>query len=123
VTETVPTISSPQVSTISMTHDVLDPVTLDQILHPISNTMTNTSATVVQQPMRRDNVPQRLKRSYVEVDDIMVTSSAKRAIVPTAAFITSFSPLHQLGSPQLGSKQMWGTETASMIIDQHNNNG
>jgi len=123
VAETVPTISSPQVSTISMIHDVMDPGSLDQVvqqLHPTNNTMTNTSTTVVQHSTRRDNVPTRLKRSYMEVDDIVVTSSAKRSIVPTA-FITSYSPLHH--SPQLGSKQIWGTETPSMIIDQHNNNG
>jgi hypothetical protein len=120
VAETVPSISSPQVSSISMINDMLDPVTLEQVLHPSSTTMSTPSgAPILQQHTRRDIVPPRLKRSYVEVDDIVVTSSAKRAIVPTA-FITSYSPLHH--APQLGSKQMWG-EATSMIIDQHNNNG
>jgi len=125
VAEAVPTISSPKVSTISMVHDVMDGGNLDQVVlrHPIPTTtaMTNTSPSIVQHTTtRRDIIPTRLKRSYVEVDGILDTSSAKRSIVPTA-YITSYSPLHH--SPQLGSKQIWATETTSMIIDQHNNNG
>lgn len=119
VAETVPTISSSQVSTISLIQDVLD-AGLDSSVHnPTSTTITTISPSLIQRSTRRDIIPTRKKRSYVEVDDIVVTSSAKRSIVPTA-YITSYSPLH---SPQLGSKQIWGTETATMIIDQHNNNG
>ncbi|ODN03927.1 Aryl hydrocarbon receptor nuclear translocator-like protein 1 [Orchesella cincta] len=131
VADAVPTISSPQVSTISMIHDMLDGATVDQIIHiPVSTTLSNGPTSLlpanvvaiseppVQQSTRRDIMPTRLKRSFSEIEELMVTTSAKRAIVPTA-FITSYGPLHH--SPQLGSK--WGTETATMIFDQHNNNG
>ncbi|CAL8115274.1 unnamed protein product [Orchesella dallaii] len=131
VADAVPTISSPQVSPINMLHDVMDGTSLDQIVHiPISNPLSAGALSLLQpnvvamsephvhQLARRDIMPTRLKRSFSEIEEMMVTSSAKRAIVPTAAFITSYGPLHH--SPHLGSK--WGTETATMIFDQHNNN-
>lgn len=121
--EHVPSISSPQVSTISMIQEVMGPVSLEQVVHnSITTTMTNPSATglQLQLPPRKENVPSRLKRPYVEVDDVVVTPSAKRSIVPTA-YIASYTPIHH--SPQLSSKQLWGAETGTMIIDQHNNNG
>lgn len=131
VADTVPTISSPQISTISMVHDLMDGASLDQVAvrNPTTPTpMPAASPTSMVQHMardmasRRDIITTRLnnKRPYMDVDDIVVTSSAKRSIVPTA-FITSYSPLHQ--SPPLNSKQLWATETTTMIIDQHNNNG
>lgn len=144
--EPVPTISSPKVSTISMVNDALEGTGLimDQVIHvrnPATSPpmMTANSPLMVQhhyqqqqllQPQhhtattsatRRDGTTS-LKRSYacsVDVDEMVVTSSAKRPIVQSN-YMSSCSPLHH--PPHLNQKQMWASET-SMIIDQHNNNG
>jgi len=64
------------------------------------------------------NVMPRLKRSLADVEDLVV-SSAKRTILPST-FLSSYSPLHHHSS-HLSAK--WGTETSTIIFDQHNNNG
>jgi len=72
-------------------------------------------------PPTPGNLFPRLKRSLAEVEDLgLVSSSAKRSILPTS-FLTSYNPLHR-HSPHLGNK--WGAEkTSTIIFDQHNNNG
>jgi len=84
----------------------------------LSSTIKHSDSQVAETP---GNLLPRLKRSFAEVEDLVVTSSAKRPIVPSA-FISSYShsPLHH--PSHLGSK--WGTETTTtLLFDQHNNNG
>lgn len=121
--ELVTSLSPPELANIFMgDSDVLSTVDTEQktvvqhntsFLAGIATNGTNVLLTNGQ------DLP-RLKRPLSEVDDIVLTPSAKRAMVPTA-YISSFSTIHHV-SPHMNNK--WTTEKASTILfDQHNNNG
>ncbi|CAG7727129.1 unnamed protein product [Allacma fusca] len=121
----MPSISSPPALTSDPNMGV--DTNLDQIAQEVLSLsppmLTSTSRlgdnVIVCGTQGGDLLP-RLKRSLAEVDDLVVTSSAKRSIVP-AAFISTYSTLHHM-SPHLNNK--WRTEkTSTIIYDQHNNNG
>jgi hypothetical protein len=119
-----PPSSSSDMSLIDLTDSYISDHNGGSPIHhqpPTSTILTSTIKSSDSQVIAENagNLLPRLKRSFAEVEDLVVTSNAKRPLVP-AAFITSYTPLHH--SSHLGSK--WGTETTTTILfDQHNNNG
>jgi len=96
------------------------------LLKKVSDALTSVTeaSQIVTSPSSRPTPP-RLKRSLSDVNELIVTSSAKRSMVPTA-FIVPYS--HH--SPNLSSKWVsdakttaTSTTTTTVLFDQHNNNG